>query len=123
MGKQVKVCGYVSRLTDPEKPSTVPKYLRQPSSEVYQVNIHFLKKISCQAEYDAGLLEVYILQSYNRYITLLSQPIHDKIVMRRLKLQQIGSIEKDEENNVADPRADAASEKIDAREGDEEHHK
>ena len=75
MGKQVKVCGYVSRLTDPEKPSTVPKYLRQPSSEVYQVNIHFLKKISCQAEYDAGLLEVYILQSYNRYITLLSQAI------------------------------------------------
>ena len=62
MGKQVKIVGYISRVND-DTTATVPKFLGAANPE-FQVNVDFVKKITCQAEYDAGYLQVGVVPFY-----------------------------------------------------------
>ena len=63
LGQQVKIVGYVSRVKDETKTATMPKYLGA-AGPAFQVNVDFIKKITCQAEYDAGYLQAGVLPSY-----------------------------------------------------------
>ena len=63
MGKQVNVIGHVSRTKiDDNQSSTLPKYFKRQETEIVVVHIDSLKKISCQAEFDARILMVSSFQ-------------------------------------------------------------